>query len=145
MIYIPLTHNFRFMHSSCNFLRFKSRFRKYFCFWDVCGQAYADQSIKCHKSLSQMILQIHFNIWRHLFKETTLRKLKKIGGKYILYIKGGWKVVTLEMAININGHRGYPLKCGCKFGWSTMLDLSTFPAFFWHSKEDLEEKDWRQK
>ena len=32
------------------------------------------------------------------------------------------------------------LKSGCKFWWFTMLDLSTFPAIFWHSKEDSEEK-----
>ena len=70
---------------------------------------YADQSTKCHKSLNQSGIQISLKIhFDNSFTETTLRKWEK---KLEANMRGRWKVVTLEMAININGHRGYPRKC----------------------------------
>ena len=36
---------------------------------------------------------------------------RKINEKDFVATKGGWEVVTLQIAININGHRGYPRKC----------------------------------
>ena len=36
---------------------------------------------------------------------------RKINENDFVATKGGWEVVTLQIAININGHRGYPRKC----------------------------------
>ena len=50
-----------------------------------------------------------FENWSQYIWNRSWRSLNK--WKDFVATKGGWEVVTLQIAININGHRGYPRKC----------------------------------
>ena len=55
----------------------------------------------------------------------SVKLVEKKNGKDWRQIKGRWEVVTLQIAININGHPGYPRKCPDRAKYSrTHLELS---------------------